>query len=140
MAHFYGTAEGSRREASRLGTKSSGLRTVAASWQGAIEVGLHHDEASGLDRATVRMVPWKGTGRSQLLYEGPVGGTEEAPAHEQLLRDCLGVLEGLPCTFPMCPGPDVPAQPLGTCSRCYMIQDLKRALGEDVAAPAEAEG
>lgn len=38
MAHFYGTLQGNRGEASRLGTKDSGITTYAASWEGAVRV------------------------------------------------------------------------------------------------------
>ncbi len=40
MAHFRGTLQGGRGEASRLGHKSSGLNATLASWNGAIEVTL----------------------------------------------------------------------------------------------------
>ena len=60
MAHFLGTLQGARGEASRLGGKESGLRTVAASWQGSVRVYLSVE--NGVDWATV------------LLYEGPISG------------------------------------------------------------------
>lgn len=49
MAHFYGTIKGQRGQASRLGGKTSGLETYAASWQGAVSVRLWVDEATGKD-------------------------------------------------------------------------------------------
>jgi len=76
MAHFLGSVQGSRSEASRLGTKKSGLHTVAASWQGAVEVYISHDETTGKDIASVFLIPWHGAGISQTLYVGPVGGGE----------------------------------------------------------------
>jgi len=36
MSHFYGTLQGNRGEATRCGTKKSGIETYAASWKGAI--------------------------------------------------------------------------------------------------------
>jgi hypothetical protein len=45
MAHFYGTINGQRGQASRLGGKASGLTTYAASWQGAVKVSLWYDSA-----------------------------------------------------------------------------------------------
>ena len=75
MARFYGSLCGSRGEASRLGTKSSGLRTVAASWNGAVEVQLY--ERDGVDYARVALMPWHGHGAQRELYDGPVSG---APA------------------------------------------------------------
>lgn len=72
MAHFYGTLQGARGEASRLGHKSSGLQTVAASWNGAVRVSLEHRD--GKDYATVELRPWHGRGTSRVLYDGPVDG------------------------------------------------------------------
>jgi hypothetical protein len=43
MAHFRGTVEGSRGEASRLGSKDSGLRTTANGWECGVEVDAAHD-------------------------------------------------------------------------------------------------
>jgi len=74
MAHFYGITRGSRGKASRLGTKASGLETVAASWQGAVRVFL--SEVDGQDWATVALVPWRGQGTSRVIYAGPVSGAE----------------------------------------------------------------
>jgi len=74
MAHFYGTLQGGRGEASRLGHKSSGLQVRAASWQGSVCVYLEHDEKTGEDIATVRLEPWHGQGKSRILYQGPVSG------------------------------------------------------------------
>ena len=72
MAHFYGTLQGSRGEASRLGTARSGLRTVAASWQGSVRVELYHSEETGQDMCHVYLAPWHGKGTELALYSGPV--------------------------------------------------------------------
>lgn len=40
MARFYGTIQGARGPASRLGHAASGLDVSACSWQGRVEVGL----------------------------------------------------------------------------------------------------
>ena len=77
MAQFYGSLNGSRGEVTRLGTKSSGLRTVAASWAGAVEVNLY--ERDGIDYARVALKPWRGYGVQHELYDGPVNGAA-APA------------------------------------------------------------
>jgi hypothetical protein len=74
MAHFFGTVQGGRGETSRLGHASSGLRTRAASWRGAVEVELTHDDETGADIATVRLVKHKGHGTERVLYQGPVSG------------------------------------------------------------------
>lgn len=74
MAHFYGTIQGARGEASRLGSKTSGLDVKAASWAGAVSVRLYRNERDGMDCARVSLVPWHGAGITSLLYDGPVGG------------------------------------------------------------------
>ncbi len=76
MAHFYGELNGARGPASRLGTKGSGLKVVAASWQGAVKTTLYHNSRDGKDYAIVALIPWHGKGVSRILYEGPV----DAPA------------------------------------------------------------
>jgi hypothetical protein len=77
MAHFRGTVQGGRTEASRLGHKSSGLTTRAASWQGAVEVRLY--EANGVDMCSVYLTRHNGAGVLQLLYSGPVGEYKPNP-------------------------------------------------------------
>ena len=72
MAHFYGTLKGSRGEATRCGSKSSGLVAYAASWQGAIRSEVFVTDGQG-DWCRVELVPWHGNGVSRLLYEGPIG-------------------------------------------------------------------
>jgi hypothetical protein len=82
MAHFYGTLQGWRGEASRLGTKTSGLETVAAGWNGAIKTEIFHRD--GRDMYRVTLMPWKGSaGRPQALAEGELNaalGEAEAAA------------------------------------------------------------
>lgn len=72
MAHFIGKLEGARGPASRLGHKGSGLRVVAASWNGAVKTTLYHNDRDGKDYAIVALIPWHGKGVSRILYEGPV--------------------------------------------------------------------
>ena len=70
MDQYCGIVKGKRGVASRLGSKASGLVTQAASWGGAIEVQLYHDDETGEDRFTVRQTPWRNKGLSKLLAEG----------------------------------------------------------------------
>lgn len=70
MAHFYGTLQGNRGEATRCGTKQSGIETYAASWDGAVRTHLYQDDA-GRDFACVETVPWQGSGPSVVFYKGP---------------------------------------------------------------------
>ncbi len=72
MAHFYGVLKGSRGEATRCGTKNSGLETVAASWQGAVRTYLYVDD-SGQTCYRVTESPWHGTGINRVLAEGVIG-------------------------------------------------------------------
>ena len=75
MSHFYGTVRGqSSGEATRRGSKNSGLRVADASWQGAVYVYLFHDEGTGKDCYRVELGPWKGNGRSntQILVSGEI--------------------------------------------------------------------
>ena len=78
MAQFRGTLQGARGEASRLGTKSSGLTVEAASWFGKIVVELSHEH--GLDRYEVTQQPHHGHGASILLARGVVGTKHEVTA------------------------------------------------------------
>jgi hypothetical protein len=77
MAHFYGTLEGSRGQASRLGTKASGLLTVAASWNGSISVNICHDSKTGKDCFVIRQAPWHGQGINELIAHGTIGEPAE---------------------------------------------------------------
>lgn len=73
MGHFYGTLEGNRGQASRLGTANSGLRTEAAGWKGCIHVQIEHDEKTGKDHYMVVLKPWRRTShdaRARVLAEG----------------------------------------------------------------------
>lgn len=78
MSHFYGVVQGSRGEATRTGGSGSGMRTTAASWQGAVQVQLYMDAETGKDFAHVYLRPWRGRGVDQTLYRGPVGAFDPA--------------------------------------------------------------
>ena len=73
MAHFYGTVQGTRGEASRLGTKSTGLTTEACSYAGKISVYISHDEKTGTDRFDIRMKPHLGKGEFAEIASGTLG-------------------------------------------------------------------
>ena len=73
MAHFYSTIQGQAGEATRRGSKSSGIEVTAASWSGAVAVTLWHDERTGQDRYRVEARPWHGQGERGVLAEGVVG-------------------------------------------------------------------
>ena len=73
MAQFRAEIQGNRGEASRLGTKSSGITTTTASWQGAVKVQLWYDEKHDRDMYMVQLIPWHGKGTSQVIVSGMVG-------------------------------------------------------------------
>lgn len=75
MSHFYGTLKGARGEATRCGSKNSGLRVVAASWKGAIEVLLYEDD--GVDKFVITEIPWRGAGVRRTIAMGALGKPEE---------------------------------------------------------------
>jgi hypothetical protein len=70
MAHFYGTVQGNRGEATRCGSKR-GLETWAAGWGGAIRVQVYHQD--GQDYVRVTKQPWHGMGKFEVIYEGLLG-------------------------------------------------------------------
>ena len=72
MSHFYGIVDGRRQksQATRRGFKDSGLRTIAASWEGAVDVTLWHQD--GEDWCEVSLIPWHGNGTTHRIYCGPV--------------------------------------------------------------------
>lgn len=73
MAQFFGRLNGTRGEATRLGSVSSGLVVEACSWQGKIVVRLSHNPETGNDEFTVDMEPHEGEGDRVALAHGVVG-------------------------------------------------------------------
>ena len=73
MSHYYGTLQGSRGQATRCGTKYSGMETVAASWDGAIRVILQHDPRTGENLFKVEQVRWNGSGVNEIIATGVIG-------------------------------------------------------------------
>ena len=76
MAQYLAAIKGQRGEASRLGSKRSGMDATVASWEGSVSVRLWHDAKTGRDMARVSLEPWHGSGSSRSLYYGPVSGQE----------------------------------------------------------------
>lgn len=75
MSHFYGTLQGNRGEATRQGSKKSGIETSTASWEGAIHTRAFYNEETGNDWVRVTLGQWMGRGQSpsKILYYGPIG-------------------------------------------------------------------
>lgn len=76
MAHFYGSIQGGRGQATRCGTKNSGYESRAASWEGAVSVNLFYNEDKGEDWASVSLSTHHGQGKNIQLYFGPVSGRD----------------------------------------------------------------
>lgn len=97
MSHFYGIISGNRGEATRGGSKDSGYRATAASWQGSVRVYLHHNSATGKDEARVELQPWHGHGTSRVLYDGNVDGSPPV-AFVFICQQCgQRIDDGKPC-------------------------------------------
>lgn len=95
MSHFYGKLQGGRKEVTRTGHKT--MRTVAASWGGAVEVEL--GIVNGVDWASVYLTPWKGEGVRLRLYEGPVSGPKSSDIDEALrCKTCIAYKNWEPFT------------------------------------------
>lgn len=67
MAHFYGSVQGNRGSVHRLSGANGTLRTIAASWNGGVQVWLSHDKETGKDIADIRLEPHMGHGVSKPL-------------------------------------------------------------------------
>ena len=75
MSHFYGTVQGNRGEASRGGSRASGMETHCASWSGAVRCFAY--EKDGFDYVRVERTTWHGIGNYKLLYDGPMNPSDE---------------------------------------------------------------
>ena len=74
MAEFYGTLQGTRGRATRLGGRKSGMEVYAASWKGAVRSKAFYNPEKKEDWVRVELTPWQGAGVNKLLYLGPIGG------------------------------------------------------------------
>lgn len=74
MAHFFGSIEGNRGKATRLGSRDSGMSATAAGWKGAIKTRIYHEE--GVDHYVVELIPWQSSGgNTQVLARGVLNAT-----------------------------------------------------------------
>ena len=69
MSHFYGTLQGNRGEATRCGSKASGMLTYCASWSGCVCC-YAYINSKGQDCVRVERKRWHGSGKYRLLYDG----------------------------------------------------------------------
>ena len=77
MAHFYGNLKGSRGEATRCGTRQSGIRVSARSWAGSVTVEMEDDDDYGEPRVIIRCGEGS-TVSGTALYCGPLSGLVSA--------------------------------------------------------------
>jgi hypothetical protein len=70
MAHFYGNLKGARGERTACGTRNSGIRVSARSWDGSVTVHAH-DHADGTPRFEVYVSETSSTG-GHLMFSGTV--------------------------------------------------------------------
>lgn len=80
MSKFYGVLEGSRGKVTRCGTRNSGLKTIAASFAGAIRVDIYEEDC-GTEKFCVTMTPWLGRGDNASLITGILGDVSSVRIH-----------------------------------------------------------
>jgi hypothetical protein len=84
MAQFHAVIQGARGEASRLGSKQSGIVAHIQSWEGQVNVVMYHASNANRDMVRVSLAPHAHDGgASVLLYEGPCDAWRHA--HERRL-------------------------------------------------------
>jgi hypothetical protein len=66
MAHFRGTVQGMKGEASRCGSKASGMRVTANGWDIGATVELSHDPKTGKDTVVISIT--RGSHDSSPIY------------------------------------------------------------------------
>ena len=78
MSHFYAQIPHSARKTTPTarGHKSTGINTQAASYAGAIEVDLFHDEETGKDHFVINQMPWQNSGISEKIATGVLGESQ----------------------------------------------------------------
>lgn len=80
MAFFFGSVDGQRRTVSTVGNKSSGLKVIAASYQGAVRTELVYNDSTGNTHAKVELVEWDRDGSPgkvrQVLFDGVLNTPE----------------------------------------------------------------
>lgn len=64
MAHFRAVIKGNRGEASRLGTKRSGVYARLQTWGHDLVLNMHHDEEGQGDWVTIEIAPHDSSGHA----------------------------------------------------------------------------
>jgi len=87
MARFYGTVQGGRGRATRLGHATSGLSVTAQSYSGDVIVNLC--DAEGDDHVHIYVRDHSG-GRSKLIYHGPITQLLDQSERKTMLTALVG--------------------------------------------------
>jgi hypothetical protein len=87
MSHFYGVVAGNRGQATRGGTKISGYLTIAASWDGAIQVRLSYDKETEKNHYVVYQSQWHGKGIEQPIASGIIGEVRDHAEYHRGYKD-----------------------------------------------------
>jgi hypothetical protein len=69
MAHFMCEIQGMRGDASRLGSKSSGVRAKVRSWSGDAQLHLDHEPSTGTDTLRFTLRPEHGYERTVFVLD-----------------------------------------------------------------------
>lgn len=88
MSRFYGNLKGSRSEATKQGTSTSGLSTAARSWSGSILVWMHENDEGTRgrkdfhehDRVSISFAPGSTSSGGTTLWVGDLKELEEKVA------------------------------------------------------------
>lgn len=70
MSHFYSRIQGNRGEATRCGTKKSGMSVSAKSWNTSVSVEYSYDDELKENYITIQITNLK-THETKTVYHGP---------------------------------------------------------------------
>lgn len=94
MSHFYGVVSGqAKTDATRTGSKKSGLATRCASWNGSIGCRIDDINEDEPDRVLVSFELWHGAGLDLCLYDGPVGEFKPEKGLESVSRHLVELID-----------------------------------------------
>ena len=71
MAEFYGTVQGNRSEATRGGSKDSGIRASAQSYEGSVVVNMYHNN-EGVKMVRISIAKGSSNHGRKTLYHEPL--------------------------------------------------------------------
>ena len=86
MSHYYGTLQGNRGEATRQGTKKSGIATNTACWTGTIQTRLWYDDDTDTDHVMIEVRGWPYGEYAGTIYNGTIQDLRQAVKDGTLVR------------------------------------------------------